>query len=450
MSDIYNPSFDHPTFNASDYAVLGGAVNVNPTNGLTYGPLAPYYYTTKIESFPLRVFSSKIIAKANWNDSTVVSFGGSSSMQLKFSNGLSGPTGDDIVVDIQTRPVSFGVANWVVQVFTNQTGTIYNSGVMAMSAGLLGDTEVHIDIGVDKGSGFCDIYVSVLNTRHSFGWATTISNYHPKSDINNWFAGFSGSHIEHGQYSCSELELIAASVTAPQSIGSSEAFGLLTVPPLPGSEIDPHGISSEESFGTPIISVGLVYILLNSILSSEAWGLPTLIKNTYPFSVLPEPAEPLSGDMRLYFDVNKQYGEIGLADRDVERDPGLETAIIITLLTDRRADEDDSLPDYNGYKGGSWQDGIPVVDGYLMGTKLWLLRRSKTIDEVPTLAKQFLNEGFQWMIDDGVVETVSVAVERRRDIVNTLGISLSFIRPNEPTIFFKFFYNWEEQLLRRQ
>jgi len=398
----------------------------------------------------MRIFNSRVRVKANWNDSTVVSFGGSSPISLRFWNGVSGPGSDYINVTINTRPSSFGNASWDVQVFTQQTGTIYNSGSMPMTAGLLGDTDIQISVGHDKGSGNCDIAINVTNTRHLFAWAGGLSNYSPLSPIYDWEASFNASHIEQGQYSCSELEVDASQLTAPQSIGTSEAFGLLTIPPLPGTEITPYSILSEEAFGAPITSVGLVYILPDSIPSVEAWGLPTLTKTTYPFSILPEPTEPLSGDMRLYFDVDKQYGEIGLADRDVERDPGLETAVIITLLTDRRADEDDDLPDDNGYKGGSWQDGVPVVEGYLTGTKLWLLRRSKTVDEIPTLAKQFLTEGFQWMIDDGVVESVLVAVERRRDIENTLGMSLSFVRPNEPTIFYKFFYNWEEQLLRRQ
>lgn len=189
----------------------------------------------------------------------------------------------------------------------------------------------------------------------------------------------------------------------------------------------------------------------NSILSSEAWGLPTIARTSTVVSGLP-PAEPARvGDIRFQFDTMDQYVDIIPADRDVDRDPGFETAVIITLGTDKFADEGSELPETDsGYRGGWWGDKIPPVPEWRMGTKLWLLKRAKTLTEVPAIAKEYLLDGFQWMIEDGIVSKIDVMVERRRDMKTTLAFTLQFIKPTGTTIFYKFFYNWEAQILRRQ
>ena len=84
-----------------------------------------------------------------------------------------------------------------------------------------------------------------------------------------------------------------------------------------------------------------------------------------------------------------------------------------------------------------------------MGTKLWLLQRSKTIDEIPAITKEYLLDGFSWMIDDGIIDSVEISVERRRDLKTTIAFGLTFYRPEGNSIFYSFYYNWEAQLLRR-
>lgn len=210
-------------------------------------------------------------------------------------------------------------------------------------------------------------------------------------------------------------------------------------------------------WGNPRTGIGAAFfnegqvIELTGIPSEEAWGLPSINRITTVISGLP-PAEPArEGDIRLYFDTLDQYGEILPVDRDVDRDPGFETAVIITLGTDKYAEEGDPLPEDSGYRGGWWGDAVPPVSDYQMGTKLWLLKRAKTVTEIPAIAKEYLLDGFQWMIDDEIVETINVSVERRRDMKTTLAFTLEFIKPEiTDSIFYKFFYNWEAQILRRQ
>jgi len=194
------------------------------------------------------------------------------------------------------------------------------------------------------------------------------------------------------------------------------------------------------------------FIFPSSISTSEILGTPEVSKTTQPqssISLAPEISK--DGDIRIGFDVRDQYADLILGDRDVDRDGGFETAILITLLTDKRADEGDPLPDEGGYKGGWWGDSIPVVADYKMGTKLWLLQRSKTIEEVPAQAEEYLKDGFQWMLDDGIIESMTVSAQRvDADNGSILMISLAFKRPEGQTVFYKFYYNWQTQILRRQ
>ena len=211
-----------------------------------------------------------------------------------------------------------------------------------------------------------------------------------------------------------------------------------------------YGIGSGEVWGNPSILEMESFILPNSIPSSEAFGIPSINITTTIQSALAPPSPAKEGDIRITFDVNEQFVDMILADRDVDRDDGLETAVLITLLTDKHADLGDPLPDDSGYRGGWFGDSLPVVPDYQMGTKLWLLQRAKTVTEIPAIAKEYLLDGFKWMIEDGIVKSVDVTVERRRDLRATLAFTLSFVKPEGTSIFYRFYYNWEAQLLRRQ
>ena len=55
----------------------------------------------------------------------------------------------------------------------------------------------------------------------------------------------------------------------------------------------------------------------------------------------------------------------------------------------------------------------------MIGSRLWLLRRSKLIEnETVRLAEEYIREALQWMIDDGLV--LSIDVTLTRDDVNSL------------------------------
>lgn len=126
---------------------------------------------------------------------------------------------------------------------------------------------------------------------------------------------------------------------------------------------------------------------------------------------------------------------------DLKADDGLRTAVFLSLFTDRRAEDDDSLPSEDGARRGWWGDEFAEVEGDRIGSRLWLLDRSKREEDVVVLAEEYAKEGLQWMIDDSVAEKVDVTVTAEGD---RLILLVEIYRPGEkdPTEF-RFDHAWD-------
>lgn len=97
-----------------------------------------------------------------------------------------------------------------------------------------------------------------------------------------------------------------------------------------------------------------------------------------------------------------------VAKGDLMADNSLETAVLISLFTDKRADEEE-LPTGERSKRGWWGDMFPEVDQDQVGSKLWLLEREKTTEKTRVRAVQYAREALEWLIEDGVAEAVDVS-----------------------------------------
>lgn len=87
----------------------------------------------------------------------------------------------------------------------------------------------------------------------------------------------------------------------------------------------------------------------------------------------------------------------------------LAQAILISLLSWRRAGADDPLP-VEGERNGWWADGL-TEGSDLFGSRLWLLNRSKISQATATEARQWAIEALQWMLDDGLAARIDCAAE---------------------------------------
>ena len=100
-------------------------------------------------------------------------------------------------------------------------------------------------------------------------------------------------------------------------------------------------------------------------------------------------------------------------NQDLEGDDGLLTVVIISLFSDRRANDDDPLPDERvGVPSdlrGWWGDHILEEDARdPMGSRLWLLSREKEMAVVVARAQQYAEESLQWLIKGGYVGELRV------------------------------------------
>lgn len=132
-------------------------------------------------------------------------------------------------------------------------------------------------------------------------------------------------------------------------------------------------------------------------------------------------------------------GDIALDGYDLAAERGLQTAVILSLFTDRRAREDDVLPAGTDRRGW-WADAWPPAEGDRIGSRLWLLSREKQVSSVLERAREYAAEALQWLIDDGIARAVRVDAEIVRQGV--LGLRIEIERPTD-TVQYQFNRLWE-------
>lgn len=139
----------------------------------------------------------------------------------------------------------------------------------------------------------------------------------------------------------------------------------------------------------------------------------------------------------LGFDAGADYalGALGLAEDD-----GLETAVLLSLFTDRRAEPDDALPGSDVDRRGWWGDAWPDTPGDRIGSRLWLLSREKQTTAVLGRAQQYGREALDWLIVDGIASTVDVVASIPRNGI--LALEIGITRPANPPIRYRFERFW--------
>ncbi|MFA6971624.1 MAG: phage GP46 family protein [Gallionella sp.] len=121
-------------------------------------------------------------------------------------------------------------------------------------------------------------------------------------------------------------------------------------------------------------------------------------------------------------------------------DDGLDTAVIISLFTDRRANTDDVLPGDSTNLRGWWADAYPGMPGDKIGSRLWLLSREKQLNIALNRAKEYAEEALQWLVTDTVVKSVQVTATIVRSGV--MGIHIEIMRSNSTVRRYRFDKFW--------
>jgi len=83
----------------------------------------------------------------------------------------------------------------------------------------------------------------------------------------------------------------------------------------------------------------------------------------------------------------------------------LETAVLLSLFTDRTALPGDDIPD-KGTIRGWWADTFRT---YPLGSRLWLLWREKQTETTRRRAEEYAREALQWLVQAGVARSATTA-----------------------------------------
>lgn len=150
----------------------------------------------------------------------------------------------------------------------------------------------------------------------------------------------------------------------------------------------------------------------------------------------------MNGDIALIL-TDDNLGDLVTGDYDLTTDAGLQTAVLVSLFTDRRVSEDEELPAGETSRRGWWGDTNPAVANDRIGSRLWLLYREKQLSEVVERANEYAREAVQWLIDDKVATRVDVLAESTK--FQQLDIQITIYRPNGDEVKFKYNYNWQAQ-----
>lgn len=150
-------------------------------------------------------------------------------------------------------------------------------------------------------------------------------------------------------------------------------------------------------------------------------------------------------DIRTVFINMEQGADYAISALLLQEDSGLDTAVILSLFTDRRAEDDDVLPGTSGDKRGAWIDSFSEVEGDKFGSRLWLLESAKLIPDTVNRVRGYCEEALKWMVDDGIAKAVNVTAEiTRHHPLGIIAATIDIVKPDGSTTRYKFDNLWGE------
>jgi phage gp46-like protein len=118
-------------------------------------------------------------------------------------------------------------------------------------------------------------------------------------------------------------------------------------------------------------------------------------------------------DIALVLSTDSLSADIAIENGDLVMDGGLDTAALISLFTDRRADTDDPVDSRDPFAGRGWAGDLLAPPGDRIGSRLWLLERATLPTDArfggaltAAMVQQYAAEALAWMLEDGVAASV--------------------------------------------
>jgi len=149
--------------------------------------------------------------------------------------------------------------------------------------------------------------------------------------------------------------------------------------------------------------------------------------------------------MTKLLDLAIELNEDGIYDLVIEngqfkQTDTFDTAILITFFAERRANATEQP--INELRRGWWGNELSDIEGFEIGSKLWLLEQSRNTDLTLSLAVNYTKQAFDWFVDDQLLQNIVVSGERSRD-----GIAITIQMERSGDVVGTSFFNlWENTL----
>jgi phage gp46-like protein len=142
-------------------------------------------------------------------------------------------------------------------------------------------------------------------------------------------------------------------------------------------------------------------------------------------------------DLAIAWDSANFRGDWVIANGGLATGSDLESAVLVSLFTDRIASPDFVPTDGTNDRRGWWAD---TYESAPIGSRLWQLARAKKTDQTTLLnqARDYCREALQWLLDDGVAGAVDVVTYWLS--ATTMGIQIRITRPQGTT--FQYSWSW--------
>lgn len=117
----------------------------------------------------------------------------------------------------------------------------------------------------------------------------------------------------------------------------------------------------------------------------------------------------------------------------------LARAVIISIFAWRRAHDDDDLPAQT--RNGWWGDSYADIAGDQIGSRLWLLSRSKLTQDTLARAREYVEESLAWLLEDRIARDVSVDVGKSG--IDTMVITVVVTKPDDDELNIRLTAVWQ-------
>jgi phage gp46-like protein len=149
-------------------------------------------------------------------------------------------------------------------------------------------------------------------------------------------------------------------------------------------------------------------------------------------------------DIASQFDPVALRADFALTLGALQSDADLQTAVLISLFTDRLAEVDDALPEVGALRRGWWGDALSGVSGSRgrIGSRLWLLSREKMLPETVNRAREYAQEALAWLVLEGAARRVTVQAQVAGEAV--LGLSIQIERNQGQVLQYRYDLAWQQ------